>query len=325
MGISEKAIERLSDWPRARIAQSLNRSIALLLFCFILSSCTSIRPVIKIGLLAPFEGLQRRSGYVALTAMRQAIADSAPATVAIMPLALDSGADPAGVERAARKLLQDDAVRAIVGPYSPLLMQELTSIVAATDLPWLFPFAINPTDGFVTPNELSDWMLPLLQAAAEVAAALGSQRLVLAGWPPGWPQLTATQAQTLFALPVRLDESVTAVEATDALFWLGSAEEGAVYLMALRAHLPTVPFLVGPHVDAPIFSEQTQISGPVYLLSWEDDGYDQWRTRYADQPPTAYLTYRATQTAIAWSLGQPSSKNGAWRVKTIALVGDPVQ
>ena len=320
MGINKKEIERLRDSCGQRISQSLNLSISLLLFCFILTSCTSIPPVIKIGLLAPFEGLQRRSGYVALTAMRQAIADSTPANVAIMPLAVDSGADPAAAERAARKLLQDEAVQAIVGPYTPFLMQSIQPLMTSTGLPWLVPFVVTPTNGFVTPDADSDWALPLLTAATEAATTLGSQRLMIAGWTP----VTATAAQTRFALPLVMD-TITAIQATDAVFWLGNAKDGAAYFTALRNRFPAVPFLLAPYADDPIFSEQTAISGPVYVLYWQDDGYGQWRTRYPDQPPVAYLTYRATQIAIAQKLGQPTRANPSWRLARVAVSGDSVQ
>lgn len=322
------AISRPGDWATGRPGNKKPRGVSLcLLFlcCWNLVSCTSIRPVIKIGLLAPFEGLQRRSGYVALTAMRQAIADSAPVDVAIMPLALDSGADPLAGERATRKLLQDVAVGAIVGPYSPLLMQQMAPVVTATGLPWLFPFAVNPTRGFVVPDAEGDWALPLVTAAAATAATLGRDRLVVAGWTPGWPQLATVQLQSTFALPLGLHESVAAIQSTDAVLWLGDAEAGAVYFTALRARFASVPFLLGPQADEPIFSEQTQISGPVYLLYWQDDGYEQWRTRYPDGPSMAYLTYRATQTAIARSLGQSSSASWSWHIETIALSGDTAQ
>ncbi len=58
---------------------------------------TNTRPVVKIGLIAPFEGLYRESGYEALAAMRSAIADSplpSQVRIDILPLALDDSADP---------------------------------------------------------------------------------------------------------------------------------------------------------------------------------------------------------------------------------------
>jgi branched-chain amino acid transport system substrate-binding protein len=322
MGISKREIERLRDWTILPISQSLNLSISLLLFCSFLTSCTSIRPVIKIGLLAPFEGVERRSGYVALTAMRQAIADSTPTNVTIMPLALDSGADSTGVERAARKLLQDAAVAALVGPYTPLLIQQMETVVTRTHLPWLVPFAINPTGGFVAPHEDGAWAVPLVRAAAAAAAQLGSQRLVLVGWMAGWPQLITAQSD--FALPLLMEPNPT-IQPTDAIFWLGDAKEGAVYFTALRARFPEAPFLLAPYAADPIFSEQTQISGPVYLLYWQDDGYEPWRTRYPDLPPSAYLTYRATQVAITQILGETTLEAASWRIQTVALASDQVE
>jgi len=324
MGISKKESERLRDFYKQPISHSLTLSLSLLIFCFILTSCTSIRPVIKIGLLAPFEGLQRRSGYVALTAMRQAIADRAPTDVAIMPLALDSGADPAGAEQAARKLLQDDAVGAIIGPYTPLLMTQLASVVTASHLPWFVPFALDPTTGFVMPDVGDEWAFRLLTAAAETAAQVGSQRLLVAGWTPGWPPPASIALESSFALPLLANPDET-IQSTDAVFWLGDAKEGALYFTALRERLPAVPFLLPPHADDPIFSEQTQIRGPVYLLSWRDDGYEQWRTHYPDQPPIAYLTYRATATAISQILGETMAERSLWHIQTIALDGDRVR
>jgi hypothetical protein len=83
--------------------------------------------------------------------------------------------------------------------------------------------------------------------------------------------------------------------------------------------------LLAPYAADPIFSEQTQISGPVYLLYWQDDGYEPWRTRYPDLPPSAYLTYRATQVAITQILGETTLEAASWRIQTVALASDQVE
>ncbi len=78
--------------------------------------------MVKIGLIAPFEGLYRESGYEALAAMRSAIADSplpSQVRIDILPLALDDSADPQRSGRAAAKMLADPAVAAVVGPLFP--------------------------------------------------------------------------------------------------------------------------------------------------------------------------------------------------------------
>jgi len=281
--------------------------------------------VIKIGLLAPFEGLDRRSGYTALTAMRQAIADFAPAGVAIMPLAVDDTADAAGAQRAVDKMLQDAAVRVVIGPYSPALAQGLQPVLAATGLPWLMPLAIDPTQGFVTPDQAGEWSMPLLVAAAEEAQRQGSARLILAGWTPGWPQPSAVQTRSAFVVPVLVSDALSEIQPQDAIVWVGAPATGAAYFSTLRTQFPNVPFFLGPQADGPIFSELAQITGPVYWFFWLDDSYAQWRIQHTTPAPVAYLTYRATQQAIAVSLGQPLSPSHTWRVGIAPLTRDGVQ
>jgi hypothetical protein len=76
-----------------------------LVLALLLAGCTDVRPVAKIGLIAPFEGLQRRTGYAALESMRQAIVETPASAIGVIPLALDDSADPLGHSRAAEKLL----------------------------------------------------------------------------------------------------------------------------------------------------------------------------------------------------------------------------
>ena len=330
MGISRGEKGREGEGGRGRrgantrdlLSQSLNLFFSLLLFALLLPSCTSIRPVIKIGLLAPFEGLHRQSGYAALTAMRQAIADFAPTGIAVMPVALDDAAALDQTRRAGRKLLQDQSLRVLIGPYTPSLIPQIQPLLVNRGLSWFMPLAINPAVGFVQPDRAGEWAWPLLTAAAEQAQHDGRQRLVLAGWTPGWPRLTDDQARTAFALPLVISDQITMIQSEDAVFWLGSPESGARYFTTLRAQYPTLPFLLGPQADSPIFVEHTQISGPVCLLIWVDDGYEPWLAQHASQSPTAYLTYRATQQAMREILGQPRLPSQAWRVKALVVVGE---
>ena len=68
------------------------RSLIFISLLF-LTSCTSTRSVTKIGLVAPFEGLYRQTGYAALDAMRGAIGEAEGNAADILPLALDGHAD----------------------------------------------------------------------------------------------------------------------------------------------------------------------------------------------------------------------------------------
>jgi hypothetical protein len=319
--VSSRATQKGRYYWRKKGSYLALMGIVTRVMLLLLTSCTSVRPVMKIGLLAPVEGLHRQQGYAALTAMRQAIADYAPTTVAIMPLALDNAADPSQTERAVRKLLQDSSVRAVVGPDNPLLVGPVQRLLADRGIPWLMPLALDPARGFVPPDRDGAWALPLLAATAATAQQAGQQRLVLAGWTPGWPQLPEQQLRSAFTLPLVLSDEVTVVQPTDAVVWLGSPEAGALYFAALRTLHPALPFFLGPQADSPIFSEHVQISGPVYLLFWVDDGYEQWRVRAEGQPPTAYLTYRATQQAIALSIGQAWPQSQGWRLQVVAVTG----
>ncbi len=83
----------------------------------------STRPIVKIGLIAPFEGLYRRTGYEGLSAAQMAVADHGEliraSGIDLLVQALDDSAQPARARRAAQKLLVDPAVGAIVGPLAP--------------------------------------------------------------------------------------------------------------------------------------------------------------------------------------------------------------
>ena len=100
----------------------------LLLGVLLLAGCTSVRPTLKVGLLAPFEGLHRRSGYAALAAVRAAVADFPYAEAGVLPLALDDGGQPQGAQRAAQKLLADGRVAAVVGPLIYKFVTKYTTI-----------------------------------------------------------------------------------------------------------------------------------------------------------------------------------------------------
>jgi ABC-type branched-subunit amino acid transport system substrate-binding protein len=134
----------------------------------LLAGCTDVRPVAKIGLIAPFEGLHRRSGYAALAAMRQAIVETPAGATGIIPLALDDSADPTRCAARRRKAsCRDPQVRAVIGPLTPALTASVSETLAAATLPWFAPYAVNPAGGFADPLTDDGW-------AAGLAAAVGA-------------------------------------------------------------------------------------------------------------------------------------------------------
>ena len=102
--------------------------------------------------MPPFEGVYRELGYEALAAMRAAIGEAGPAGATIVPLALDSGGDPAQAQRSLRKLLADPALMGFVGPLLPWTAATLANDARPATGPGLLPFAAN-AEGLVALDE----------------------------------------------------------------------------------------------------------------------------------------------------------------------------
>lgn len=284
----------------------------LALWCAgLLAGCTDVRPTIKIGVLAPFEGLHRRSGYATLAAVRAAIQDFSYAEAGILPLAVDDGAQPAAAVRAAQKLLADPRVAAVVGPLSPALADAVGPAVSAAQAPWHQPYSMAG----------EDWAGGLVRAAAGLAQAQGAAGLVLAGWTPGWPRLDARQWSAAVEFPVRLDDEPGGVSGQEVVFWMGSPEDGAAYLQQLRKRQPAAIFVLGPQGENPVFVERLPASDEgrdrVYWTVWTDAGYTEWVTTHSIQSPNAYLAYRATLAALQsiTTDNRSSAPPASWQVQ----------
>ena len=57
-------------------------------------------------------------------------------------------------------------------------------------------------------------------------------------------------------MPVRLDDEPSGVDDDEAVFWMGSAEDGAAYLAQLRELQPEAIFVLGPQGEDPVFVER---------------------------------------------------------------------
>jgi len=284
----------------------------------LLAGCSNVRPVAKIGLIAPFEGLERRTGYAALAAMRQAIAETPDTAVGIIPLALDDSADPARARRTAEKLLRDPQVRAVVGPLAPSLTASVSDTLGATSLPWFAPYAIDPDGGFADPRTDDRWARGLAAAVGAAVQQQGATALVLAGDAQGWPAWDAATWSAIAGLPVRrLAGDIgaeKALSAADAIFWLGAADDAAAFLNTLPAELSQLPFWLGPAGDDPILTEHVKIDRKLYWLAWSNLLYNDWAATHSPATPSAYLVYQATRTAIEAVTGAAATPATPWHV-----------
>ncbi len=267
-------------------------------FCFVLSlsllSCDSTRPVVKIGLLAPFEGLHRESGYAALSAMRTALADFPLKKVEAVPLALDTSADPAQARRAAAKMLRDDTVVAVVGPLQARQVSAVADVFTASGVEWR-PQGRPPS------NEAAQ---TLIEA---IISKMPGTTIAVAGLDFGWPQASATELSSKTGKSVTVVDALTASVAVDGLLWLGSADEGATVLSRLRLQGSTVPFWTTAVAGDPVFHSllMERLDGtPPGAIYWtialgeNGDQYMEWASAHEDATPTDFTVYLATQRAL---------------------------
>jgi branched-chain amino acid transport system substrate-binding protein len=273
----------------------------------LLSSCTSIQPIVKIGLIAPFEGLYRQSGYTSLDAMRQAIEACTPPGLSVLPVALDDSGDPTQTRRAAQKLLADPATAAIVGP---LLVNSIPAAaeIAATQpaVPWYVPplIAHERTFNAQTPTA---WLTAQVDYIAQNAS---TERVLLAALPPAW------EMNTEIAVPVlRVDDVEAALAALtpgDTILWLGAPDEGARWLARLQSTDVEFSFWQTSQAGIDVFmahetaaranSPQQEDHAELFWLLWTNSEYN--ILLQSDDPTVvpsdamSNLTYHATCAAL---------------------------
>jgi ABC-type branched-subunit amino acid transport system substrate-binding protein len=118
---------------------------------FLLAACQvpgSVRPTVKIGLVAPFEGRYRYVGYDVVYAVRLALREANAAGgvggYSVELVAYDDGADPAMAVQQARKLAVDPEVVAAIGHFREETTAAAWSTYAEAGLPLVAPGALDP-------------------------------------------------------------------------------------------------------------------------------------------------------------------------------------
>ena len=284
-----------------------------------LGGCTSIRPIVKIGLIAPFEGLYRESGYAALEAMRQAIGECTPHGMDVLPVALDDSGDPDQARRAAQKLLVDPQVVAVVGPF---LLDTITAVSTVmtkdTTIPWYLPIlgASQPGEVALSDNE---W----LQAQVDfVAANTSATRILLLGLPAEWHFGAESNPLLGSIVPVvRVDDVAAAsqeIQAGDALLWLGRPEAGAAWRNAQSAVHPENEFWMATQAGIDVFALHNTQNSQAHWLFWTPSEYNassqpDGRAILPNDTLTA-ATYQTTCVALQ-NLAEPGRVDtGRWQL-----------
>lgn len=111
----------------------------LLTVAWLLTACASVDPVVKVGLVAPFEGRHRAIGYDAIYSARLAVREinrsGGIGGHRVALVALDDRGDPELAQDAAASLGIDPAVVAVIGHFLPESTAAAAPVYRADNLP----------------------------------------------------------------------------------------------------------------------------------------------------------------------------------------------
>jgi len=281
---------------------SKGRRLLSLALCFflLLSSCLPaaprfpgvVRPTVKIGLVAPFEGRYRYVGYDVIYAVRMALQEAnaagGVAGYGVELVAFDDGAEPAMAIEQARKLAADPELVAAIGHFREQTTAAALDAYAEAGIPLVAPAvytrAITSGAAFHDRRGAEIYRLGppaevLADALLHQLGALGHSQaaLVTTGGPLG----TALQ-QGVGRLPTAA--RVWPVVSPDAPDWLEAVRDSGVEVVlcdatpvkagetvsALRGAGWQGDFVGGPELAAPDFAAVAggAAGGVVFVTPW---------------------------------------------------------
>jgi ABC-type branched-subunit amino acid transport system substrate-binding protein len=237
--------------PFSRLLPLASRLLPLASCFLLLASCAfpgAVRPTVKIGMVAPFEGRYRYVGYDVIYAVRLAVREAGVAGgvggYSVELVAYDDAVDPVMAIQQARKLAVDPQVVAAVGHFRPETTVAAVDAYAEAGIPLVSPGLVAPYA-----DALTDELLRYLEEAELDGAALvtegGALGLVLqhdarvgpvvSSRDAGWlEQVLTSEAIICDAQPVTAGEVVRALrEAGWGGVFLGGPELAAADFAAV--------------------------------------------------------------------------------------------
>ncbi len=231
------------------------------ILCIFLSACVALprapRPLLKIGLVAPFEGRDRALGYQALGAVKEALAQRNAAggvggyMIELVALNDNNIAEESAFQ--ARKFAVDANVIGVIGPFSEAALAAAAPYYDEFGLPLIAPVA---TDGQPHPAVFS-----LAASPAELAIALLEQLphendpllidsggMLGAALRPAIRRVITARGDPARGDPAELARRVhlSAERPPSHILFDGDALTAAEFLVALRAVGGQQPVLGGP-------------------------------------------------------------------------------
>lgn len=278
----------------------------LLIGVLAISGCYgSTRPVVKIGLIAPFEELYRDDGYEVLNAVKLAVNQrNAAGGVAggrqVALVALNDNGRPDEAQRQAAKMAVDADVLGVVGPVKSGSLPAGRALTAQ-QMPWIALTEASPAE---LAGGFSLALSPETLGRAAVAALLEQPGidtvLALTDWPEA---LAGAEAAGATVRSLASAEQV-ALKAGEGVVWLGDAPQGARLAAALG---PQATMVGGSEVGSHIFAGRAgSNSATVHWLSAAPaidqmpPGFlDDYRALAgADPGPQALLAYDAANLLL---------------------------
>ena len=271
-----------------------------ILLCVLgLGSCAVVRvtrPVVKVGLVGPFEGQYRYVGYDAIYAARLALREANAAggvgSYHVELVAYDDQGTVQGARQAAQNLIQDPQVVAVIGHFRDATSAAAQPIYERSGLPLHVAGTVAGDPAL---------LCPLLEYLTEKGAGPIGWLGALSDLPPCAADAPPTPVETFPPAP-----DVSAVLLT------GDPINAGENLRALRASGWDGPVAGGPALGSPLFREMSgaSASGALFVAPYrwpETDGQDaafsaayQALGPHVPPPgPFALSTYQATQTLLA--------------------------
>ena len=263
----------------------------------------NIPPSVKIGLIAPFEGLYRTEGYDALYAVKMAVREANASQSAkryrLEIVALDDKNRPAEARVAAGKISLDPEIVGVIGHLSEDATLAALPIYSSHNLPLLVPIPLLEDSealagtAFLTPLYSSLWTENLCsKGKALVFSCPGSaiQRKISAHCP--------AEKVDFYCYP----EFPPQPQEYKVTFWPGDEVKGAEVLLKLREKGFKGEFWGRPGVCSSLFEAFAGERGS-WCLGFEEEPdaafVDEYRKISGAEPgPFAYPAYVAAKTLI---------------------------
>ncbi|MBI3286794.1 MAG: branched-chain amino acid ABC transporter substrate-binding protein [Chloroflexi bacterium] len=298
------------------VKSTARRILFASILSMVLSACLFrvTPPMVKIGLVAPFEGLYRAIGYDALFAVRLALRErnqaGGVAGYRVDLVALDDSAEPQQAQEQARELALDPQVMGVIGHLrdettlaaAPVYHEQGLPLIAL-GAPSLVLDGNDQTTVFRLDADQSHTALSLLDYAR---SDLRVKRLALLGFRDDVMDNLLEAVREFGDMEIRTYPSARALldgvarDARDAILYAGADQSGAQFIDSLRETGSRSVLLGDQGLDTPIFVAWAgrEADGVVYassnVLVDDPEFIAQYRGLAATDPgPQAALAYDA--------------------------------